>query len=58
MNRTVSWSLVLGAALVAAASAQARKRKPEMRWAESVILGVEEARLRNVPIVLHLHSDD
>jgi hypothetical protein len=49
-------------AALAAAPAQAPGRgagrgKPEMRWESSVVLGVEEARLRNVPIVLHLMSD-
>ena len=54
--------VVLVAALVAGtAGAQARSgsrgKQPTLRWATSVVLGVEEARLRNVPIVLHLHSD-
>jgi len=32
-------------------------RKPAMKWADSLILGMEEARLRNIPIVVHLLSD-
>lgn len=57
------------ALLIAVAAVDAQKRdggkqrkrgkrgRPEMRWESSVVLGVEEARIRNVPIVLHLMSD-
>ncbi|MBN2489401.1 MAG: hypothetical protein JXQ29_00935 [Planctomycetes bacterium] len=57
MRSLVSSAFWMGLALVATTSGQASRRAPEMRWAESVAAGVEEARLRNVPIVLHLHSD-
>lgn len=61
--------MIVVALLIAVAAVDAQKRdggkqgkrgkrgRPEMRWESSVVLGVEEARIRNVPIVLHLMSD-
>jgi hypothetical protein len=57
MTRITIGLLIASLGLAGVAEAQKRTRKPCMRWASSIVLGVEEARLRNVPIVLHLLSD-
>ena len=57
MTRVTIGFLVGFLLLAGASQAQKRARKPCMRWESNVLLGVEEARLRNVPIVLHLLSD-
>jgi len=57
MTRVTTGLLLAFLLLAGASEAQKRSRKPCMRWESNVLLGVEEARLRNVPIVLHLLSD-
>lgn len=61
MMRTILLATIALALAAGFADAQKRAKKkrgkPEMRWETSVVLGVEEARIRNVPIVLHLMSD-
>ena len=57
MTRLTTGLLVAFLLLAGAGEAQKRGKKPCMRWESSVLLGVEEARLRNIPIVLHLMSD-
>jgi hypothetical protein len=61
MRSTLSLVVLVAVLVAGTVGAQNRfasgRKKPGLRWASSVVLGVEEARLRNVPIVLHLHSD-
>ena len=60
MNRGLVAALGLGLALVAALPqtglAGKTKIKPSVTFAKSWEAAVEEARLLNVPIVLHSHS--
>ena len=45
-------------AVFAATPADAqRRKKPSLEWSSNVLLAMEEAKLRNVPIVLHIHGD-
>lgn len=57
----IAMCLTMAFAVEYSLEAQARSkkasRKPAMKWADSLILGMEEARLRNIPIVVHLLSD-
>lgn len=55
-RRGLAVVVLLLAGLAPALVAQ-KKGKPRLDWADSVILAVEEAKLRNVPIVLHIHGD-
>ena len=51
-----SLSLISAAVLLAAPAVAADKPKPTVRFARSWDQAVEEARLLNVPIVLHSHG--
>jgi len=41
----------------ALADAQRKKKQKELVWSRSVAAAKEEARIRNVPIVLHIHGN-
>ena len=57
MNRVMfTTALVSMLALASLVDAQ-RKKAKVLRWPRTVAEAKEEARLRNVPIVLHIHGN-
>jgi len=49
--------LALGYGLESQSKRKSASRKASMVWEDSLLIGKEEARLRNIPIVVHLLSD-
>ena len=49
-------ALILGAAVDPAAAGKKEKPKPSVTYAKTWEAAVEEAKLLNVPIVLHSHG--